>query len=234
MPPIGRKYAVYEQFMSFQGEGVHAGRPAYFIRLHGCDQKCHFCDSAGTWHPDWKPGDIPRRNAAWIATTLPKWHRFAFTVVTGGEPALYDLGPLVDAIREATNRPVHLETAGHKPITAYPNWITLSPKPFATPPLNDNVFRANEFKLIIEDERSLEDALRVIEGRSSVAPVWLHPEWSQRNNQQVLDLITNFVVNQGEPFRAGWQLHKLFRADLLDPTSNKQLIPLGGEPSRGY
>lgn len=234
MPPIGRRYAINERFMSWQGEGVHSGRAAYFVRLHGCDQQCHFCDSAGTWHRNWIPDHVERLTATGLAAALPVFKPFAFTVLTGGEPALYDLAPLVDAIRETTNRPVHLETAGHKPITAFPNWITLSPKPFAAPPLADNVFRANEFKLIIENEESLERGLESIVGRSSVAPIWLHPEWSKRNDQRIMDLITNTVVERGEPFRAGFQTHKLFRADLTDPMADHRLIPLGGRLANGF
>ena len=42
------------------------------------------------------------------------------------------------------------------------------------------------------------------------APVWLHPEWSRRGDPAVLSAISEWVVSHGFPFRAGWQLHKLF------------------------
>ena len=47
--------SIHERFFSIQGEGVHMGRSAFFIRTLGCPVKCPWCDSAGTWHPGFKP-----------------------------------------------------------------------------------------------------------------------------------------------------------------------------------
>ena len=33
-------YPVYERFHSWQGEGLHLGKSAFFIRLHGCPVHC--------------------------------------------------------------------------------------------------------------------------------------------------------------------------------------------------
>ena len=49
---------VYERFHSWQGEGAHLGKSAFFIRLHGCPIHCSWCDSAGTWHPDHRPESV--------------------------------------------------------------------------------------------------------------------------------------------------------------------------------
>jgi len=35
---------VMEAFHTLQGEGFHAGKAAYFIRLGGCDVGCVWCD----------------------------------------------------------------------------------------------------------------------------------------------------------------------------------------------
>jgi len=93
-------YPVNEHFATFQGEGLHRGRRAYFIRLQGCDVACTFCDSASTWHRDFKPENIPLLSAAEVRqlVTLPAR---SLVVLTGGEPALHNLDPLSRSGRSA-------------------------------------------------------------------------------------------------------------------------------------
>ena len=38
-----------ETFHSLQGEGLHAGRSAFFIRLGGCKVGCSWCDTKHSW-----------------------------------------------------------------------------------------------------------------------------------------------------------------------------------------
>ena len=48
-----------EDFYTIQGEGFHTGKPAYFIRLGGCDVGCRWCDAKYTWNPKlYPPTDI--------------------------------------------------------------------------------------------------------------------------------------------------------------------------------
>ena len=47
----GETLPIVEEFYSIQGEGFHAGKPAYFIRVGGCDIACHFCDTKISWNP---------------------------------------------------------------------------------------------------------------------------------------------------------------------------------------
>lgn len=226
------RYLVNEHFLAFQGEGVHAGRAAYFIRLQGCDQRCAWCDAAGTWHEGWAPKGLKPMTAEEVGA-LVRAPYGAFVVITGGEPALYNLGPLVRELHRL-GRSVHLETAGHLPIKTDRalDWITLSPKPRSKPPLAENVRQADEFKVIVEDTWSLVRSLELIEGRQPGATVWLHPEWSKRHDQQLLDFISQ-TVTAGPRLRAGYQLHKLYRVDQRDPNAEKRLIPLGGDPDNG-
>lgn len=43
------KLKVSEIFYSIQGEGVHAGKPAVFLRLANCNLHCFWCDTKYTW-----------------------------------------------------------------------------------------------------------------------------------------------------------------------------------------
>ena len=61
------EYPVHETFHSWQGEGDHSGKSAFFVRLYGCPVHCPWCDSAGTWHPDYVPEKVDRIDAAMIA-----------------------------------------------------------------------------------------------------------------------------------------------------------------------
>ena len=40
----GKMLPVMEHFYTFQGEGAHTGKAAYFISLGGCVVGCHWCD----------------------------------------------------------------------------------------------------------------------------------------------------------------------------------------------
>jgi 7-carboxy-7-deazaguanine synthase len=154
-------------------------------------------------------------------------------VITGGEPTVYDLNPLVAALHLA-NLQVHLETSGGFPITGLMDWITLSPKRWK-PPKVDSVMLADEFKIIVEhpDDIHYYHGLLLETGLPTIAknPIWLHPEWSHRDDPKVLEAIVR-AVKAGPTFRAGWQLHKLYKVDQQDKRSQVQ-VPLGGDLAKG-
>lgn len=219
---------IHEQFYTFQGEGTHAGKAAYFIRTFGCPVHCPWCDSAGTWHPDYLPERIDRINEETVAEAASATAA-EFVVVTGGEPAIHDLTALVEALHQR-GLPVHLETSGAFPIRGDFDWITLSPKRWKLP-LAENFGRAHELKIIVDRREAIEEYTRLLEAPQ--VPVWLHPEWSKREDPVILNAITDWVKQHGAPYRAGWQLHKPYRSDALDARSAPP-VPLGGDPSLGY
>mgnify|MGYP003241538772 CR=1 FL=1 len=67
----GRKLPLVEDFYTIQGEGYHSGKPAYFIRLGGCDVGCSWCDAKYTWNPKLYPptdvGTVIDRATSWLA-----------------------------------------------------------------------------------------------------------------------------------------------------------------------
>ncbi|MDL2344409.1 7-carboxy-7-deazaguanine synthase QueE [Deinococcus sp. MIMF12] len=229
------KYPVYERFYTWQGEGLHLGRAAYFVRLYGCPQACPWCDSAGTWHPAYRPAGVTVLDAGEIARTAAQDSpEGAIVVITGGEPILFDLEPLVNALHDLGRR-VHLETSGIASLRGNLDWVTLSPKPFGQWPEPSVVARADEVKLIVHDPGDIAAGLATLDGLRSDAVVWLHPEWSRARERDagVLNAITG-AVKANPRLRAGYQMHKLYRADDLDIHSDKRIIPLGGDPRLGY
>ncbi|GAA5441340.1 7-carboxy-7-deazaguanine synthase [Deinococcus caeni] len=228
-------YPVYERFYTWQGEGVHLGRAAYFIRLYGCPQACPWCDSAGTWHRDYRPDGVTLMSEGELAEVVrAESPDGAVVVVTGGEPILFDLAPLTDALH-ALGRRVHIETSGIAPLRGALDWVTLSPKPFGQPPLPEVVGRADEVKIIVHEPGDIQAGLDTLSGLPQDAVIWLHPEWSRARERDlsVLNAITQ-AVKENPRLRAGYQMHKLYRADDLDAHSDKRLIPLGGNAALGY
>ena len=106
----GRKLPLVEDFYTIQGEGFHAGKPAYFIRLGGCDVGCRWCDAKYTWNPRlYPPTDV--RTVIDRATACPA----QAIVITGGEPLLYPLGVLTETLH-AKGLEIFLETSGDAPL----------------------------------------------------------------------------------------------------------------------
>lgn len=227
---MNRELPIYETFHAWQGEGTHLGRAAFFIRTFGCPVHCPWCDSAATWHPDYIPDQIDRlpvdELVARAVAAKPE-----FVVITGGEPAVHDLEPLTAALARA-GLPSHLETSGGFTLRGTFAWVTLSPKWWQLPLLG-NLLRADELKIIVEDETSIPRWIAHLGPTLADRPVWLHPEWSQRENPKVLNAISETVKTRGAPFRAGWQVHRNYHVDSLDARSRPP-VPLGGDPARGF
>ena len=44
------RMVITEIFKSIQGESTFAGLPCVFVRLTGCNLRCHWCDTAYAFH----------------------------------------------------------------------------------------------------------------------------------------------------------------------------------------
>ena len=133
----GKKLPLVEEFYTIQGEGFHTGKPAYFIRIGGCDVGCSWCDTKFSWDPELHPlvdTDIIVRHA--------NQSECSAVVVTGGEPSLYNLDYLCEELKKSKIN-TFVETSGAHPLTGIWDWICLSPKK-SVPPLNDIFSKADE------------------------------------------------------------------------------------------
>ena len=149
----GLELPVVETFHSLQGEGVHAGRSAFFLRLAGCTVGCPWCDTKHSW-PELAH---PRRSLAALAAEAAAAQAAgaAFAVITGGEPLHHNLDELCAALAQAApGLPLHLETSGVDPLTGRFDWITLSPKSHR-PPLEAMLRACSELKVVVHSDDDL-------------------------------------------------------------------------------
>ncbi|HEY4800415.1 MAG TPA: 7-carboxy-7-deazaguanine synthase QueE [Bacteroidia bacterium] len=196
----GFSLPVMETFDSIQGEGFHAGTPAFFIRLGGCDIGCHWCDVKESWDQDAHSilsiDEIVERAKSTSAQKI---------IVTGGEPLMYTLNTLTEKLK-ANKFKLHLETSGAYPLSGEWDWICLSPKKNKEP-LPEIFTKANELKMIIfnkDDFRFAEKMASVI-GHLSSVNLFLQPEWSRRD--EMLPQIIEYV-KQHPQWRISLQTHK--------------------------
>ena len=105
-----------EHFYTLQGEGFHAGKAAYFIRLGGCDVGCVWCDVKDSW-------DAAAHPLMTIEQIVLAASRFpgSIAVITGGEPAMHNLAALCDALHHAGFK-THIETTGAHPLSGKLDW----------------------------------------------------------------------------------------------------------------
>ncbi len=197
----GRLLPLVEDFYTIQGEGFHAGKPAYFIRLGGCDVGCSWCDSKNSWNPKLFP-PVPVEEIISRAVSHPA----KSIVITGGEPLSYPLGPLCKALK-AHGMEIFIETSGSHPLSGTLDWICLSPKQ-NKPPLPEIYPLAHELKVIITGPLDLEWAEY---NRRKVSPeckLFLQPEWSRR--EAVLPHIISYAKANPE-WNISLQIHKYMR-----------------------
>jgi 7-carboxy-7-deazaguanine synthase len=175
---------VMEQFYTIQGEGHYAGTAAYFIRLGGCDVGCVWCDVKESWNADAYP-----KIAIDILAETAEASGAPCCVITGGEPAMYDLTLLTQALHEKGMR-VHIETSAAHPLQGSFDWVCISPKKFKFP-LETEMGKAHELKIIVFNKSDFDWAEQ---WASLVTPdclCLLQPEWDKRN--EIMPLIVEYV-----------------------------------------
>ena len=168
----GALLPLVESFYTIQGEGFNTGKPAYFIRLGGCDVGCSWCDAKETWNPSLYP-PVPVEDIVKEALKFPA----KAIVITGGEPLNYPLGKLCSLLK-SNGLEIFLETSGSSSISGSFDWICLSPKK-KKPPVQEIYKIASELKVIIENE---EDFIWAEKNKALVGDncmLYLQPEWSR-------------------------------------------------------
>jgi 7-carboxy-7-deazaguanine synthase len=236
----GLKLQVREIFYTIQGEGPYAGLPAVFIRLTGCNLRCHFCDTK--W-------DDEKDEMLGVVAILQRVLHLApdhcdLVVITGGEPARQPLDKLygyltgngeilkgteyLDWIQLGARRfSIQVETSGSlwDPIFYKKDIsVVVSPK---TPRIDPRFHLiATAFKYVIRAGEQLpEDGLPMtstqVKGDTALIarpenkdiPIYLSPcdEYNTERNAANLTAVAETCKKFG--YRAGLQMHKYFGID---------------------
>ena len=202
-----RTLPVVETFHSLQGEGIHAGRSAFFIRLGGCSVGCSWCDTKHSWPQDRHPRQSLRELAELSAQAAADGA--AFVVITGGEPLEHDLTGLCVALGPV-GLPLHLETSGVGALSGRFSWITLSPKPHR-PPTAKALAACQELKVVVHHKADLTFAeamaAAALQGRAADAPgpaLLLQPGWESAEGQE----LAISYVRRHPAWRLSLQSHK--------------------------
>jgi len=192
-----------EYFYSIQGEGVFVGQPSFFIRMGGCDVGCVWCDVKDSWDADKHP-KISIDSLLEEAIKYPS----RLVIITGGEPAMYDLTELTKKFKEAGYR-VHIETSGAYPLVGEFDWITFSPKKFKKP-LEDVAKMANELKIVVFNKSDIKWAEEHQKLVSSDCKLFLQPEWDMRKISE--KIVFNYILTNPNWF-VSLQTHKYLGVD---------------------
>lgn len=189
---------IMEHFYTIQGEGLNSGRAAYFIRLAGCDVGCVWCDVKESWDSQLHPILSIDFLISEIKKTLVD-----FVVITGGEPALYDLTFFIKKLKKLKIE-VAIETSGCYELKGIVDWYCFSPKKFKAP-CEEAYQLANELKVIVSHPSDIAWAETHSKKVKPTCRLYLQPEWSKSND--LLPLIIEFIKNNNK-WQISLQIHK--------------------------
>lgn len=200
------KYPIVEIFNSVQGEGYHMGTPATFIRLAGCNLKCPWCDTEFVAKEYLTEEEILQRVKSYPTRMI---------VITGGEPTIHDLGPLLSLLYQG-NYYTAMETNGtgatswhHRDRIVGPDWVTVSPKAVNNYCIS-SACDYDEIKLVVDEQLTLKVVQSLMKLETTI---WLQPESStfEESVKRAASLLQEAKNYEIGLLRLGLQAHKVWR-----------------------
>lgn len=176
---------VVEIFNSIEGEGSRAGYLATFIRLHGCNLRCSYCDSLYACTGD----DFKEMAYMDIIDEVNKYSCKRVTI-TGGEPLIHDdIYKLVRALI-ACGYFVNIETNGS---VAIDKLIESLSSEFSTDCINQHVMFTVDWKSYSSrmSKYNLPDNLRLLSAKDVLKFV----VGCEQDLDQMKDLLSHHELN---------------------------------------
>lgn len=200
---------ITEIFKSIQGESTYAGLPCVFVRLTGCNLRCHWCDTAYAFQGGQKMT---------VAEVMNKVRQLGGKLVelTGGEPLLQeDIYPLTDQLIGEGFK-VLVETSGERHIGRLPRAVTKvvdvkcpgsgEVGTFCAENL-DALERKDQIKFVVADESDYQWACQFIlqhDLKRRVDEVLLSPVFGKLHPRE----LSEWILRDGLDVRLGLQIHK--------------------------
>ncbi len=220
------RYPVNDIYACVQGEGCQTGVAMILLRLHGCAVGCPWCDTKETW--DFLPeleqialADALGSNGRYSYLTAPHIAAYIrenmpgprWVLLTGGEPAQYDLHALVNSLHE-DGYLIALETSGTEVghVNTAVDWVCVSPKidmPGGKQVLPQALATADEIKHVVGKQKDIDQLDALLEG-VTLKPnvqICLQPV---STSPKATDLCTETVIQRG--WRLSVQMHKYIGA----------------------
>lgn len=185
---------INEIFYSVQGEGLHTGRPAHFIRFSGCNLHCPFCDT--------------KHEEGVMMTDEEILEKINFgsnmVILTGGEPSLF-----IDEqfIRKLNNlgKYVCIETNGTHELPKGKFFVTLSPKFEFVSKAELKVKRASELKVVWNGKNNMYKYSDIVAKHRFIQPC---DTQDKEKNAQIMQEVVEYVKEHPE-WRVSVQTQKI-------------------------
>ncbi len=203
------RMVITEIFKSIQGESTFAGLPCVFVRLTGCNLRCHWCDTAYAFHGGRKMT---------VDEVMERVHKLGCKLVevTGGEPLLQeDVYPLTEQLLSEGYR-VLVETSGERYVGRLPR-AAIKVLDVKCPGSGEGgnfcvdnlgaLERKDQVKFVIADEidyRYTRNFMFQHDLRSRVNEIILSPVFGQLHPRQLAE----WILRDGLEVRLGLQIHK--------------------------
>lgn len=207
---------VVEMFYSIQGESSFIGKPCLFIRLHGCNLRCSYCDTKYAYDDNSTFKELSIDVVLQEALQCPA----PVVEITGGEPLVQMDGVLQLCLELVKRKTILIETNG-----------SISLRPFSRHPTNlhiimdvktpssgmheklctwnlENVYRGDQFKFVVGSREDFEYAKKICYEyglHSGVNEVLISPVFGAVQLQDLAE----WVLDEMPFARMQVQLHKI-------------------------
>ncbi|MCX7879683.1 MAG: 7-carboxy-7-deazaguanine synthase QueE [Ignavibacteria bacterium] len=206
------KYNVSELFVSIQGEGTRAGLPCFFVRLHGCELRCRWCDT---------PYALDLKERATIISGEDILNKIRssgikFVTITGGEPLNQRaVLPLMKYLCE-NDFTVVLETNGHLDISEVDKKVIKimdlkcpgsKMEKFNNYKNIEYLDKKDEIKFVIADQADYnwaKNKIYELNLQKYVGTILFSPVWKECDPAQ----LSEWILKDNLPVRLNLQLHK--------------------------